>query len=111
MYFISDPYLRLELSQPGRPVWRCQTKVRRSTTTPVYSEEFIIDISPKIEDLNYTTLSITVYDRVHLRNDVCIGQVRLGYGATEESEIQHWNQVLQNPGKAFINSHMLMNSE
>ena len=107
----SDPYIRLELTQPGRPPIRCQTKVKRTTTTPVFSEEFIMDISPKIEDLTYTTFTLTVFDRVHLRHDAPLGTVRLGYGAPEPSQNNHWNLVLQNPGKAYIQSHMLLQAE
>ena len=27
---------------------------------------------------------------------------------TEESEISHWNQVLQNPGKEYTSWHVIM---
>jgi hypothetical protein len=67
----------------------------------------VLDISPKIEDLTYTSLTLTVYDRVHLRHDAPLGTVRLGYGASEPSQVAHWNRVLQNPGRAYIESHML----
>ena len=35
-------------------------------------------------------------------------QVRFGFKMTEESEISHWNQVLQNPGKEYTSWHVIM---
>ena len=37
-----------------------------------------------------------------------IFQIRFGFKMTEESEISHWNQVLQNPGKEYTSWHVIM---
>ena len=107
-FFFTDPYLKLELNQPKRTEIKRQTKVKKKTTHPSFEEEYVFTISPKIEDLNYTSLTLVIYDHETIRSDEPVGEVRLGFGATEDSEFNHWNQVLQNPGKEFRHWHTLM---
>ena len=107
-FLSSDAYVRIALQQPGRPESKIQTKVRKKTQNPIYNEEHLMTISPRIEDLNYASLTFTVYNRETIRSDEAIGQVRLGFGATEESEFTHWNNVLQNPGRDYTSWHTLM---
>ena len=111
VFFIADAYVRVALQQPGRPETRIQTKIRKKTQNPVYGEEHLMTISPRIEDLNYSRLTFTVYSRETIRSDEAIGQVRLGLGATEESEFTHWNNVLQNPGRDYTSWHTLMEAD
>ena len=108
---VSDPYVKVEVTQPGRPEVKKTTRMRKSSVHPVFKESFLFIISPKIEDLNYTAVTLTVYDHARLRTDDVIGQVRLGYGATEDTEFEHWNQALQYPAKDFQRWHRLMEIE
>ncbi|ESP05581.1 hypothetical protein LOTGIDRAFT_102460, partial [Lottia gigantea] len=88
-----DPYVRVEVIQTGRGVDRKQTRTRKNTTHPVFKETFTFTISTHPEDLRYTTLKLTVFDHDRIRNDDVIGEVRIGYGATEESGSEHWTRV------------------
>ena len=98
------------MQQPGRMAVKKCPKVRRSTSNVTIQEAFVFDISPKIEDLNLTRLGVSIYNssRMRIRHDEVIGQVRLGQGATENSEFDHWNHVLQNPGQDYTMWHTLM---
>ena len=104
----TDPYVRVELCQPRRAPSHRNTKPAKKSTAPVFNESFTFAFSPKIEDLHHTKLTVTVLDRATLRADTVIGQVCLGYSATEEAENHHWNQVLQRPGQVATYWHMLM---
>jgi hypothetical protein len=104
----ADAYVRMELTQPGRGEARHVSKVRKGCASPTFDEQCQLDISPRIDDLNFTCLTLTVLGRGRLRSDEPIGQVRLGYGATELTEIEHWNLVLQHPGSEFTEWHTLM---
>ncbi len=100
--------MKVELTQPNRAECKKQTKVKKKTQNPAFNEEYIFPISPKIEDLNFTSLTLTVFDHETIRSDEVLGEVKLGYGATEDSEFNHWNQVLQNPGREYRHWHTLM---
>ncbi len=75
-YFVlTDPYIKLELTQPSRADQKHQTRVKKKTTHPCYNEEFMFHISPKIDDLTHTSLTLTMYDHEAIRSDEVIGQV------------------------------------
>lgn len=77
----------------------------------MFKESFSFLISPKIDDLNYTAITLTLFDHDRIRSDDVIGQVRLGYGSTEETEVHQWNEALQNPGQEITMWHYLMENE
>ncbi len=82
----TDPYLRLELNQPARAEVREQTKRRKKTSHAVYNELFLFPISPRITDLNYTSLTLTLFDHVAIAGDDVMGQV--SKGAFRHAQIQ-----------------------
>ncbi|XP_013399488.1 synaptotagmin-7 [Lingula anatina] len=96
-----DPYVKVEVTQPGRPPMKEQTRARKGSRCPVYNASFVFHISPKFEDLNYTTVTLTVYDHQNLRSDIPLGQICLGYGSTEDLEMSYWATVLQSPDHEF----------
>lgn len=85
-----------------------ETETIKKSTHPAHKQFFSLPISPKIDDLNETTLYVTVYAQMRLRSDDPRGQVRLGRNATEESEFEQWNRILQYPGVEVIQWHHLM---
>ncbi|KAK3579838.1 hypothetical protein CHS0354_007354 [Potamilus streckersoni] len=106
-----DPYVKVELSQPNRSVSRKQTKTKKNTCFPVFSESFSFTISPKMDDLRYTTLIISVFDYKRLRSDDIIGQIIIGSASTEESLLVHWDDVITNPEKTVTKWHYLTEVE
>ena len=72
-----DPYVRVDLSQPGRSDCKEQTKRKKKTSQACFNEQFIFNISPRIADLNYTSLTLNVFDHEAIKSDDLIGQVRI----------------------------------
>lgn len=98
----------MELSLDGETKERFQTKTKKKCMDPVFSEKFQFSISPQPETLQCTAITFTVYDHERLRSDEMIGQVRLGFKATEDSELIQWREALQRPGEKITKWHHLM---
>ena len=109
--YLPDPYVRIEISQPSRPVAKKQTTTLKKTSNPVFEESFTFQISVKPEDIHETTISITVYDRERIRTDEAIGHVVLGYLATEACQYGHWQEMIENPGLMSSKWHYLVDYE
>ncbi|XP_063433196.1 synaptotagmin-9-like isoform X2 [Mytilus trossulus] len=105
------PYVKVELSQPNRSVSRKQTKTKKNTSDPIYDETFNFSISPKMDDLAYTTLTIATYDHEKLRSDELIGQIKFGVGAVQEGEIDMWEKCINSPGVEISEWLFLMDND
>lgn len=106
-----DPYVRIEFSQPNRSPHRKQTRTRKKSPNPVLKETFLFTVSPKSEDIRYTTLTFTVMAHDKARTDEAIGQVRMGYGASESTAYHQWNQIIQQPEVEITNWHYLVDPD
>ena len=111
LHFFADPYVRVEVSQPSRSVSRKQTKTKKNTSTPTFNETFVFGVSPKPEDLEFTYVSITVFDYERIRSDEVIGNVRLGYGSSQSSEAEHWGSVVAKAGTEVIAVHDIVDMD
>lgn len=103
-----DPYVRVELSLNGELKERHQTKIKKKCMEPVFGDKFMFCISPQPETMRCTAITFSVYDHERLRTDEMIGQVRLGFKATEDTELTQWREALQNPGEKITKWHHLM---
>lgn len=110
-FIISDPYVRVEVSQPGRSVSRKQTKIKRGTSQPVFNEVFAFSVSPKVDDMLYTAIVLKVFDHDRIRNDEVVGQLKLGNGGTQETEINHWNEAMHVIGQETTKWHYLVDCD
>ena len=108
---VSDPYVKAVLCQPGLAKSKKQTEVRRRTTHPAFNSTLLFDISPRMGDLEYTCLNVSVYNHERLMSDDVIGEIRLGYGATEASEQQQWQTAMRQPETDVTTWHVLMEAE
>ncbi|XP_064642992.1 C2 calcium-dependent domain-containing protein 4C-like [Lineus longissimus] len=109
VYFaLSDPYVKVELKQQTSKKARQKTTALKKTSNPTYDKTFTFAVSPRIQDIKYTGLNFTIYSKNLILCDGVIGQVKLGFGSTEESELQHWKLVVQNPGQTFTEVHKIM---
>ncbi|KAK3600563.1 hypothetical protein CHS0354_003500 [Potamilus streckersoni] len=102
-----NPYIKVELSQPNRSVSTKRTKTKKNTCFPVFAESFSFTVSPKMDDLCYTTLTISVFDYKRLFRDDIIGQIIVGSTSTEESLLVYWDDVITNPEKTVTKWHCL----
>ena len=105
---ISDPYVRVEVAQSAHAPTKKQTTTKRKTSHPVFDETFTFSVSPRMDDLTYTSLNIMVFDHDRIRSDDVIGRVVLGNGSTEASEFDHWSEILANPGHLVTKWHYLV---
>ena len=96
------------MSQPGRPEIKRQTRIKKKSSQPQFDESFEFIISPRVEDLNYTTVTLTVLSHETIRTDDVIGHVRFGFRSTQETETNHWQQVLVFPGKEYTLCHTIV---
>jgi len=95
------------VKQPGRPMITKQTRTRKDTSHPVFKETFVFTISPKVDDLRYTSVRVSVVQRGKLRSDTIVGEIKLGYGATEQEEYVFWATAVQNAGQDISHWHHL----
>lgn len=93
-----DPYVKVEVCQPGRSVSRKQTKTKKSTSDPIYDEVLCFSISPKMDDIAYTAVTVATYDHEKIRSDELIGQIKFGVGAIQEAEMDLWEKCINSPG-------------
>ena len=98
----------MELSLNGELKERHQTKTKKKCMDPVFGDKFVFCISPQPETMQCTAITFSVYDHERLRSDEMIGQVRLGFKATEDTELTQWREALQNPGEKITKWHHLM---
>ncbi|XP_061163169.1 synaptotagmin-1-like [Saccostrea echinata] len=103
-----DPYVKVEVIQPGKSALKRVTKTKKSTTDPVFNESYNFPVSFKMDDISYTYVTLTVYSHERIKSDEIIGQVGLGFVATQDSEIKHWREMMQNPGKEISEIHSLL---
>lgn len=106
-----DPYVKVEVSQSSHPVSKKQTATKRKTSHPVFDETFTFNISPKMDDLSFTSINILIFDHDRIRSDDVIGRVQLGCGSTEASEFEHWTEILSNPGHLITKWHYLVETD
>ncbi|OWF46916.1 C2 calcium-dependent domain-containing protein 4C-like [Mizuhopecten yessoensis] len=106
-----DPYIRVELVQPGRSVSRKTTKTKKNTADPVFNESFVFNMSFKRDDLAGTKLTFSVYDHDRIRSDYVIGQVKFCADALQTSAMEHWIDVFNKPGKEVQRCHELLDHE
>ena len=105
---ISDPYVKVEVTQSSHTVSKKQTTTKKKTSHPVYDETFTFNISPKMDELTFTSLTILIFDHDRIRSDDVIGRVVLGNSSTEASEFEHWTEILANPGHLITRWHYLV---
>ncbi|KAL3891382.1 hypothetical protein ACJMK2_003644 [Sinanodonta woodiana] len=105
------PYVKVDISQPNRPLLTKQTKTKKNTCGPVFAETFSFTVSPKMDDLRYTTVTISVFAYKRLLRDNIIGQIIIGSTSTEESLLHYWDEVITNPDTTFTKWHYLTEVE
>ncbi|KAF6036615.1 hypothetical protein EB796_005062 [Bugula neritina] len=104
---LPDTYVKVIVRQDGKSTVKKQTKLRKNTSHPVYNETFAFSISPKIDDLRYTSIALVVLNHQTIRTDTVIGEVLLGYGSTTDDEYIHWSNILNSTNHFVQYKHQL----
>ncbi|GAU96808.1 hypothetical protein RvY_08195-2 [Ramazzottius varieornatus] len=106
-----DTFVRVEVIQNDKHIGKKTTKVVKRTKDPLYREAFSFTLGVSLEDIKHTTVEVTVYAKLNLFGSTALGQVLLGYGSTEESEVRHWSLTMREYGREFTKWHALMPME
>ena len=109
--YVSDPYVRVELSQPRRTLSRKTTKTKKSSSEPLFNEIFNFNISLRKEDLRETRVLVTVFDRERIRSDEVIGQVNVSRDALQTTAMDQWMECFNNPGEQIQRWHDLLDHD
>ena len=94
-----------------------KTKVFKDSTSPQWNEKFIFE-KLKLEELRSSrVVELTVWDLVKNKQYDFIGGLRIGprprhdtnmpYMDSSETELVHWMEILNTPGKCVDESHKL----
>lgn len=111
LLLFSDPYVKIELRQPGRSVSRKHTKLVKKSSNPDFDEQFKFSISPKFDDMAYTNIVISLYNHEKLKSDELIGQIRLGVDGLQKTEIELWEKCINTPGTEVSDRVYLQNQD
>ena len=55
IFIFVDAYAKVIVKQDGKPAIKKQTRVRKSTTHPVFKETLVFPVSPNVETLRWVT--------------------------------------------------------
>lgn len=64
-----------------------------------------------MDDLVYTSITVSTYDHEKLRSDEIIGQIKLGAGANQEAEIVLWEKSINTPDVLVSNWLYLLEND
>ncbi|KRZ50641.1 Sugar transporter SWEET1, partial [Trichinella nativa] len=105
IYGPPDPYVRITLNQK-QVTQSKQTRTLKNTCNPVFKEAVMFLVSVGEEDLENTSLVVSVMDalRPSCPSSV-IGEIILSKGAEEKSCAEQWRMMLASPGKEIKASH------
>ncbi|XP_038074116.1 synaptotagmin-10-like [Patiria miniata] len=90
--------VKIEMICERKRVEKQKSKVVRETHSPVWNDQIVFTIPPtniKLQDIQFE-LTVTHVDMV--KGAHVIGRCELGWTSTCE-ELQHWNDVMQNPNR------------
>lgn len=110
-HYFSDTYVTVDVSQRFGDVIQKRTRDQNNSSYPVFNESLTFDLpSVDLDDLTTTCVTASVFKVELLFHDKMLGQVRLGYDSTEDSERLHWQEALLSQGRSVGKWHYLMES-
>ena len=97
--------MKITLLLNEKPAKTKKTSVKKNTIDPVFNESFSFNLTP--EQLEVTSLAITVWDYNSKSQNDFVGRNVLGKFATGPHEITHWNRMLRSPRSPVAQWHTL----
>lgn len=90
-------YVKVSVDQGSGSKMNHQTKMVKATGFWVFNETVSFNISPKLDSLNQTSVSIKVIQREKLRSNIVLGEVTVGsdYVCSDKSGSDYWNGILK----------------
>ncbi|KAK3583038.1 hypothetical protein CHS0354_005684 [Potamilus streckersoni] len=101
----SDPYVKVTLVLMEKPVKTKKTTCKKNTLDPVFNESISFNITP--QQLEHTSVVVTVWDYNSKSRDDFVGRIVLGKYGTGLSEATHWSKMLQSQRSHVAQWHTL----
>ncbi|KAL8607333.1 hypothetical protein ACOMHN_039483 [Nucella lapillus] len=101
----SDPYLKITQVHFEKPVKSKKTSIKKNTIDPVFNESLSFNVTP--QQLDNTSLVVSVWDYNSKSKDDFVGRVVLGRYGTGPHEFTHWNRMLQSQRSPVAQWHSL----
>ncbi|XP_070186319.1 synaptotagmin-17-like [Littorina saxatilis] len=101
----SDPYIKITLVHFEKPIKTKKTSIKKNTIDPVFNESLSFNVTP--QQLDYTSLVLSVWDHNSKSKDDFVGRIVLGRYGTGPHEFTHWNRMLQSQRSPVAQWHSL----
>ena len=105
----TDPFVKITWLVSGKPIKTKKTSCKKNNIDPVFNESFSFNVTP--EQLETTSIAITVWDYNSKSRDDFVGRIVLGVFATGPHEITHWNRMLRSLRTPVAQWHSLRSRE
>lgn len=89
----------------GDTVHKWQSKVKKSTLTPEYNQDFTFDLADM--NIDEVKLELVVKDKDIFTRDDFIGMVSFGKSVNQDSGRNHWSEIIGNPYTRITHWHTL----
>ncbi|CAF4592318.1 unnamed protein product [Rotaria sp. Silwood1] len=105
-----DTYAQLTLlNSSGEEMASNRTVTRRNQHHPVFAERYPFNIEENL--LNQITLVVTIINKKSKRkDDRNLGWISFGHGASGNSQVAHWDSMLNAQGETITRWHALLES-
>ncbi|KAL8609733.1 hypothetical protein ACOMHN_042772 [Nucella lapillus] len=101
----SDPYTKITLVHFEKPIKTKKTSIKKNTIDPVFNESVSFNVTT--QQLENTSLVITVWDHNSKSKDDFVGRIILGRYGSGPHEYTHWNRMLQSHRSPVAQWHSL----
>ncbi|CAF3899490.1 unnamed protein product [Rotaria sp. Silwood2] len=107
---VPDTYAQLTLlNSSGEEMASNRTVTRRNQHHPVYAERYPFNIEENL--LNQVTLVVTIINKkAKGKEDRNLGWISFGHGASGDSQVAHWDSMLNAQGETITRWHALLES-
>lgn len=101
----SDPFVKITMVHFEKPIKTKKTSGKKNTIDPVFNESINFNITP--QQLENTSIVVTVWDYNSKSKDDFVGRVVLGKYGSGPHEYTHWNRMLTSQRSAVAQWHSL----
>ncbi|XP_041362689.1 synaptotagmin-17-like [Gigantopelta aegis] len=101
----SDPFVKISLVIFEKPTKTKKTSCKKNTIDPVFNESVSFNVTS--QQLDTTSVVISVWDHNSKRKDEFVGRIVLGKYGTGPHEVTHWNRMLQSQRSPVAQWHSL----
>lgn len=105
IFFFSDPVVKITLVHFEKPIKTKKTSCKKNTIDPIFNESISFNVTQ--QQLENTTLVITVWDHNSKSKDDFVGRISLGKYGTGPHEFTHWKRMISSQRSPVAQWHSL----